>query len=408
MLSEEHVSYPYELYARLYTEPSACQIRQPNGLDAWHVVRYDDLKAVLNDRRVSNDPRHAEDELRRAGVIHGDQMITGHSMPYCDPPDHTRLRGLVASAFTIRRVRDLQPRVQAIADELIDGFESKGEADLIPAFAVPLATTVMGELLGVPRTDWEAWRAWSTATLRSATNDQQREHQRECMQAIQRYLVQLVASKRGGSSAYTPDQAPDLLSGLVAARDQQSRLSEQELLGTANLLLIAGQETTVNLIGNGILALLRHPEQLALLERQPELVEPAVEEMLRYDPPVQHGSYRIALADVELDGMTIPAGSIVSPMFGAAGHDPDHVDGADRFDITRADRPHLSFGYGIHACLGAQLGRMEARVGIGTLVRRCGDLSLACSIAEVRWRRSYAIRALEALPVTFTPRGRDS
>jgi cytochrome P450 len=401
LLSEQALLDPYPFYARLRDDTPVCRWRLPNGLETWQVTRYEDARLVLADRRFS----HAEEALRGAGVFLGGDAAFGPSMMTSDPPDHTRLRRLVTRAFTPRRVEELRPRVQQIVDRLLDAMARGHEADLISAFAFPLPVTVICELLGVPPEDQDDLRAWTRTMVIIPATEQERERLRDGAQALQQYLGRLVARKQAAVRADLPDQAqPDLLSALITARDEGGRLSERELIGTMNLLLFAGHETTANLIGNGMLALFRHPDQLRMLRERPELLPSAIEEFLRYEGPSQRGTFRVAVEDVDVAGVTIPAGSVVMVMIGSADRDPRQFADPDRLDITRGGSDHVAFGHGIHYCLGAPLARMEGQVAFGTLLSRFPDLALACAPDEVRrGPRSIFVRGVVALPVRFTP-----
>jgi cytochrome P450 len=298
----------------------------------------------------------------------------------------------------------LRRRVQEIVDQLLDAMAPRGEADLISAFAFPLPITVICELLGVPSEDRDDLRAWTRTMVVIPGTEEERERARQGALALQRYLSQLVAQRKAEVRTDLVDGVqPDLLSALIIARDEEGRLSERELVGTMNLLLFAGHETTANLIGNGMLALFRHPDQLRLLRERPELLPSAIEEFLRYEGPSQRGTFRVAMEDVRLSGVSIPAGSVVMVMIGSADRDSQRFADPDRLDITRASGEHLAFGHGIHYCLGAPLARMEGQVAFGALLSRFPDLALACAPEEVRrGPRSIFIRGVVALPVRFS------
>jgi cytochrome P450 len=313
-----------------------------------------------------------------------------------DPPDHTRLRGLVSKAFTPRVVEGLRPRIQEIVDGLLDHAEDRRGMDVIEEFAYPIPVNVICEMLGVPAADHERFKGWSLdlarsldATLFGAPEVLRRGT--EARQGLSDYFRGLIATRRASPRA-------DLLSSLIAAEEAGDKLNETELLATCILLLVAGHETTVNLLGNGTLALLRHPDQLRLLREQPGLIVSAVEELLRYDGPVQRTA-RIPDVDVTIDGHTIAAGDMVMPFIGAADRDPAQFPDPDRLDLQRADNRHIAFGWGIHFCLGAPLARLEGQIAINTLVQRFPKLALATD--RPRYRQSLTLRGLEALPVAF-------
>ncbi|MGX2993264.1 cytochrome P450 family protein [Streptomyces sp. JNUCC 64] len=398
---------PYPVYRRLRERAPVHRIHDPNGIEHWLVTRYEDARAALADGRLSRDPKHAWEALRRSGLYQeGDEGSEPH-MLNSDPPDHTRLRRLVSKAFTPRRVEAMRPRVQRITDDLLDAVAPLGTADLITALAFPLPITVICELLGVPTGDRDRFRVWSTAALTPTYEEGAAMAPHEANRLLRAYFTDLVADKRRaaltGAAGGDEDAQPDLLSALIVASADGGRLTERELVSTAGLLLVAGHETTVNLIGNGVLALLRHPEQSRLLRSRPELLPGAVEEFLRYDGPVERAMLRVATEDLEIGGTPVPKGAIVTVGVASAHRDPERYPDPDRLDITRGDRSHLGFGHGIHFCTGAPVSRMEGQIAIGTLLRRFPDLALDCPVEELRWRPTGVLRGLEALPVRFTP-----
>jgi cytochrome P450 len=318
-------------------------------------------------------------------------------MLFRDPPDHTRLRSLVNRAFTPRVIEGMRGQIQAVVDRLLDRVERRGHMDVIADLAYPLPVTVICDMLGVPVGDHEQMRDWSSDIIRSLdaigipSDDSVVERGRVGRRGIAEYFRALLPERRRHPRA-------DLLSSLIAVEEQDDRLTEGELLATCVLLFIAGHETTVNLIGNGTLALLRHPDQLARLRREPGLVPNAVEELLRYDSPVQRTA-RIAIEDVEVAGQPIAKGTMVVTALGAANRDPAQFPDPDRLDVARKEPRHISFGYGIHFCLGAPLARVEGQLALGTLLRRAPGLALAEPSPE--WRESSVLRGLKRLRVTF-------
>jgi cytochrome P450 len=389
-IDPEFVADPYPMYHRLRTEEPVH--RSPLGF--WVLTRYEDVVAVLRDPRLVKEPIAAF-VARRLGVERSPTNV-GMSMLDRDPPDHTRLRGLVSKAFTPRVVEGLRPRIQQIVDGLLDRAEDQRGMDLIEEFAYPIPVNVICEMLGVPVADHERFKGWSIdlargldATLFGAPEVARRGS--ESQRALADYFRGLIAEHRASPRA-------DLLSLLIAAEEAGDTLSEHELLATCILLLVAGHETTVNLLGNGTLALLRHPDQLRLLRDDPGLIGTAVEELLRFDGPVQRTA-RIPDTDVVIDGHTIAAGDMVMPFIGAADRDPAQFPDPDRLDLKRADNRHIAFGWGIHFCLGAPLARLEGQIAINTLVRRFPKLTLATDRPE--YRQSLTLRGLTALPVAF-------
>ncbi|MGP3925116.1 cytochrome P450 family protein [Streptomyces sp. 8N616] len=387
-LGEDFVRNPYPVYAELRTRGPVHRIRMPEEADAWLVVGYEAGRAALADPRLSKEWRNASDSLTLSSVAAGSHMLNS------DPPRHTRLRKLVAREFTPRRIQELRPRVQHITDELLDAMLARpgGRADLVDALSFPLPMSVICELLGVPFLDRERFRTWSNDSLSSPSRDTRRA----ATEAVSGYLGELLEQKR---------QRPgeDLLSALIRTTDEDGdQLSSGELMGTAWLLLVAGHETTVNLISNGVLALLRHPDQLAALRADFSLLGDAIEEMLRYDGPLETPTYRFTTEPVEIGGTVIPGGGeLVLVALADADRDPARFPEPDRFDIHRAPRGHLAFGHGIHYCLGAPLARMEAAIAIRTLLERCPELTLDAHPAALAWRQGMLIRGVRHLPVRW-------
>jgi cytochrome P450 len=384
LLPEFHAN-PYPFYHRLRREDPV----HHSTLGPWVLTRYDDVELVLRDSRFG-----------RAGFtpfLDTDEGRLPPSMLFRDPPDHTRLRSLVSRAFTPRVIEAMRAHIQEIVDRLLERVRAAGAMDLIADLAYPLPVTVICEMLGVPVEDQARIQQWSTDVARSldaigmTADPQVAERGRIGRRALADYFRALLPERRR-------HPREDLLSSLITAEERGDRLTEGELLTTCILLFVAGHETTVNLIGNGVLALLRHPDQLARLRENPGLITSAVEELLRYDSPVQRTG-RIPTADVEIDGRTIPKGSMVVAAIGGANRDPAHFPEPDRLDLGRPDNRHLAFGFGIHFCLGAALARVEGQVAIGTLLDRLPGLALATDTPE--WRESSVLRGLKALPVRF-------
>ena len=388
---------PYSFYARLRAEAPVYQT--PVG--SWVLSRYADCSAALRDHaRWSSDLRNNATYQRALaeGRVDPSQEALGKTPPFLilDPPDHTRLRGLVSKAFTPKVVEGLRPHVHQIVDELLDAVIAKGSFELIEDLAYPLPITVICELLGVPTEDRFTFQQWSRQLSRGLDPEEVLppdaiEQRRLAGNAFADYFRALIAGRR-------KHPRDDLLSALIAAGEAGDKLTEDELVSTCIFLLAAGHETTVNLIGNGTLALLRHPDQLELLRSDPSLARGAVEEILRYDPPVQYAS-RIAMEDVELDGVTIEKGRQAVILIGSANRDPEAFADPDRFDITRGDSRHLAFGLGIHFCLGAPLARVEGEIAFATLVRRLGGLHLQTDTPE--YKEHIVNRGLRSLPVGF-------
>jgi cytochrome P450 len=385
---------PYPLYERMRREHPV--YRSSQGI--WYLTRYADVDAALRDLRLSKDHgRMQRWYARQTGGENLDRLRDrfGRSMLHADPPDHTRLRKLANKAFTARRTEGLRPRIGAIVDELLDAAVAAGPAmELIGALAYPLPITVICELIGIPPSDRYRVSTWSRQLVNqtaAAPTPDACQRIEQAADEFEEYLRDLIGKRRA-------EPADDILSALVAVADSGARLTENELLSTCYLLLVAGHETTVNLIGNGTLALLRHPDQLRRLQQDPTLIRSAVEELLRYDSSVQTVT-RIVVGQVEVGGQTLGDGEVVFPLLAAANRDPDRFPDPDRLDLGRANNWHLSFGNGPHFCLGAPLARLEGEVAIGALVRRLPALRLDTDTIE--WRPKPALRGLERLPVAY-------
>jgi hypothetical protein len=390
-LTPEFHANPYPFYQRMReTDPVHLS---PLGL--WVLTRYDDCVTSLRDPRFGRDGFEAI-----LAAQYGEESETGRlprSMLFRDPPDHTRLRALVNRAFTPRVIEGMRGQIQAVVDRLLDQVERRGHMDVIGDLAYPLPVTVICDMLGVPMGDHEQMRDWSSEIIRSLdaigipSDDSVVERGRVGRRGIADYFRALLPERRQHPRA-------DLLSSLIAVEEQGDRLTEGELLATCVLLFIAGHETTVNLIGNGLLALLRHPAELERLRAAPGLIGSAVEELLRFDSPVQRTA-RITNAEVEVGGKTLPTGAFVVTAIGAANRDPRHFPDPDRLDIGRSENRHIAFGFGIHFCLGAPLARVEGQLALGALMQRMPKLRLAGS--DLEWRESSTLRGLKALPVEF-------
>jgi cytochrome P450 len=389
-MDPEFLADPYPTYHRLRDEDPV----HHSPMDFWVLTRYEDVAAVLRDPRFIKEPLVSMVAARFGVSV---PPGVGLSMLDRDPPDHTRLRSLVSKAFTPRVVEGLRPRIQKMVDELITRAEAVGTMDLIEEFAYPIPVNVICEMLGVPVEDHERFKGWSLDIARGLDSvwlppeSEIPKRSGAARHAIGDYMRGLIAERRASPRG-------DLLSALIAAEEAGDKLSEDELIATCILLLIAGHETTVNLIGNGTLALLRHPEELRRLRETPGLITSAVEELLRYDGPVQRTA-RITSTAVTLGGRTIPKGEMVMPFIGAADRDPSQFPDPDRLDLGRADNRHIAFGWGIHFCLGAPLARVEGQIAIDTLVQRLPRLALVND--EPEHRQSLTLRGLTALPVTF-------
>ena len=399
--------YSAEFYADAYAtfaqmrehDPVFCQPGLDGETPIWWVTRYEDAEAVLlDDERFVRDPRLALPPERfaefQANLLESIAFVDSHMLNR-DGDDHRRLRRLVSKAFTPRMIERLRPRIQEIADELIDRVAPDGAMELVSAFAFPLPITVIAELLGVPPADRDRFREWSDAFVSPALDPEELQRFVVSMEEFGAYLHALFAERRG-------EPGEDLISALVAVEDGGDTLSEQELSSMIALLIVAGHETTVSLIGNAMLALFAHPEQRAALERDPSLLPRAVEELIRYDGPVERTLNRWAAVDVELRGRTIRRGESVIVVLGAADRDPERFAAPDALDFApERDARHLGFGRGSHFCLGAPLARLEAEIALATLLRRLPGLCLAVDRDELRWRPVPLFRSLVALPVAW-------
>lgn len=376
-------------YAELAAAGPVHRITLPTGEPAWLITGYHEV------RRALNDPRLVKSETATANfgrdVLPPDVFagMASHMLNR-NPPDHTRLRRLVTAAFTRRRIERLTPRIQQITDELLDTIDTAAQADLIASFALSLPIIVICELLGVPESRRADFHDWSTTFVTGMLAGPD---------ALAAAITGMVGSLRELVHAKRAARTDDLLSALVAARDGEDRLSEDELTSMAALLLIAGHETTVNLIGNGVETLLTHPDQLALLGAQPEMLSAAVEELLRFDGPLQVTTFRLSTEPIDIGEVTIPAGEIVIAGLLAANQDQACTRQPDALDITRTDNPHLAFGHGIHHCLGAPLARLEGRIALGTVLTRFPRLRLAVPAEHLTRRPGVLMNGLTALPV---------
>ncbi|HET6501618.1 MAG TPA: cytochrome P450 [Amycolatopsis sp.] len=391
-LGGEFVQDPHELYRRLRAEGPVHPVIMPRGLKVWLVTRYAEARAMLADPRLSKDSARARELFQTHATETGNRAVfasalVGH-MLNADPPDHTRLRKLVNKAFTARTISRLRPRIEQITEELLDGVAAAGAVDLIDAFAFPLPMTVICELLGVPTADRDQFRAWIHTIVSASAADRLQADSA----AMAEYLIQLIGEKRRSPTE-------DLLTDLVHVSEEGDRLSEAELVPMAFLLLLAGHETTVNLIGNSVLALLRDPGQLATLRADTALLPSAIEEFLRFEGPVNIATIRFTTETVRVGETEVPAGEFVLVSLLAANRDGERFPDPDRLDVTRPPGGHLAFGHGIHYCVGAPLARLEAEIALGGLLRRFGNLAFDGEPVMVTWRESTLVRGVESLPV---------
>lgn len=396
----EWATNPFPLYADLRQRAPVHR----NALGFWVFARHADCLALLRDRRTSADDAYIDPERLSAEFRFGsgadDPEVTAmrdmRPFLFRDPPDHTRLRGLVSKAFTPKVVESLRARTQQIVDELLDTAFEADRVDLLESFAYPLPVRIICDMLGVPVADQDRFKSWSTSLARGLdpdfllTGDAIKDRDDAVMQFAQ-YFFELLAERRRSPG-------DDLLSRLVEVEDDGGVLSEAELLSTCILLLVAGHETTVNLISGGTLALLRHPDQLERFRTDPEVTRSGVEEMLRYVSPVQLTG-RAMIEDIEIAGVTLRAGDFVMVLIASGNHDADQFPDPERFDVGRTSNNHLGFGFGIHHCLGAPLARMETQVALTSLVRRAPDL--AVTVDEPTYKTNVVLRGMESLPVAM-------
>lgn len=387
--------HAYEVYAQMRQEAPFTRTTLPDGGTLWIVTRYEDVLAIFKDERFVKDYHNALTPEQLAQMPEEARLFEfiNRNMLFSDPPDHTRLRALVSKGFTPRRIEQLRPRIQQIADELLDAVRDQPTWDLIDSYAFPLPIIVISEMLGVPHHDSEQFRAWSNTVVNGDTmlpGDPQRQ---AALGAFGAYIRNLIATRRA-------QPGDDLISVLVQSEEQGDTLNENELISMIFLLIVAGHETTVNLIANGMLALLTHPDQMKLLKNDQSLIKNAIEEFLRFDGPVETSTMRFAREEIVVGEQRIGRGDRVLVVINAADRDPAQFDRPDDLDITRQIKGHLAFGHGIHYCLGAPLARMEGQIAISTLLRRLPTLQLAVAPDTLHYRPSMLVRGLERLPVT--------
>lgn len=392
--SPEHKADPFPYFARLRAESPVHRVRVPGGGEAWLVTRYDDVVAVLKDDRIIKD-RYKGEIPELAGKQPWMPMMfrpLARNMLDTDPPDHTRLRAVVQSAFTPKIVEEMRPRIERQAEELLDRLLPRRRFDLIGEYALPIPTTVITDMLGVPAADRHKFHRWSQAIVSSPPTGLRSLLAFPHIWLFLRFIRRLIHRKR---LALTDD----LLSALIQAEQAGDRLSDDELVAMSFLLLVAGHETTVNLIGNGMLALMQHPDQMDRLRASPSLIKPAVEELLRFGSPVETATERFASEAMTIAGVPISRGDTVLASLASANHDERQFPNADRLDVGREPNRHLAFGLGRHFCLGAALARLEGQVAIAALLRRTAEIQLAVPAEKLRWRRGLVLRGMKGLPV---------
>jgi cytochrome P450 len=391
---------PYPFYARLRVEAPVWRVTLRDRRTAWLVTRYEDVARVLKDDTFAKDKLNAMDPEQQARTpwVPGFLEPLERNMLDLDDPDHVRLRALVSKAFTPRLIERLRGRIEALCEELLDAMERerkrKGGTDLVAGYALPLPATVIAELLGVPAEDHARFHRWSNR-LASVSSGRDMLRALPAALAFVRYLRKLVERRRA-------DPQDDLITALIRAEEAGVKLSEDELLAMAFLLLVAGHETTVNLIASGTLALLEHPEQTERLRLDPSLTKTAVEELLRYTSPVEMATERFARRDTEISDTRIPRGGLVLAVLSSANRDERHFEDPDALDLARDPNRHLAFGRGgVHHCLGAPLARMEGQIALTALLRRFPGARLAMAPESLHWRRGLFLRGLEKLPLVL-------
>ena len=379
--SRRFINDPYPTYARLKKKDP---IHWSRLIKCWIVSTHRDVDSTLRDhKRFANDFRSAQDQLT------AEQVNEVHSMLYLDPPDHTRLRSLVSQAFTKGAIDAIYPRIEKIVDDLLNQVSGQKRFDAMEALAYPLPTIVISEMLGIPPEDRARFREWSddlAGSLEPGLNPIELQAINESLEALTEYFDTIIKSRQA-------EPRDDLVTSLISAEEEGEKLSHQEVLRTLTLLLVAGNETTKNLIGNGLLALLRQPDQLAKVHASPELIPSAIEELLRYDSPVQMDS-RVALEEVKMGGKNINIGQEVVCLIGSANRDPEAFPDPDKLVIDREPHSHVSFGRGIHHCLGAQLAQVEGHVALRKLVDRYPHIRLA---SNPRRNNRVVLRGLDSL-----------
>ncbi len=397
LYSQDFARHAYEIFTHIRRDSPIFQ--QP-GLDGhtpiWFVSRFADIEALLkDDRHFTLDYRKVFDadqipEMRGSQTM---QMVNNHLLTK-DGEDHRRLRSLVTQAFTPRRISNMRPRIQAIADALLDQVEKNGQMDLVDSYAFPLPITVIAELLGIPAGDRNTFRGWSDTFVRPALDEEAQAKFMQMAMSFVAYLSNLFKERQ-------KNPKDDLVSALLQAEEAGDRLSTEELFSMVVLLIVAGHETTVSLIGNATVTLLAHPETMERLKQHPEQMPQAVEEFLRYDPPVGRAITRIVAEDVVLGGHSFTRGDLVIALLGSANRDESQFSQPDQLDVERDAHSHIAFGRGVHYCLGAPLARLEGEIALNTLLRRLPGLRLAVPVEKLEYRLVPLFHAYTHIPVAW-------
>jgi cytochrome P450 len=394
--SPEFKANPYPFYARLRAEDPVTRVPIPGKQFVWLITRYDDVAAALKDERFVKNKRNAmsPDQLAKASWMPAFAKGLERNMVDLDGSDHSRLRGLVHKAFTPKLIEHMRDRVQVVTDELLDTVQKRGQMDLIHDFALPLPVTIIGDMLGVPPEDRFKFHRWSSAAIASTASDWGKILAIPNIYQLIQYVRRLIQMRR-------EDPRDDLTSALIQAEESGDQMSEDELMAMIVTLLIAGHETTVNLIGNGMLALMEYPDQMIRLRDNPTLIKTGLEEILRFSSPVETATDRFAREDVTIQGVTIPRGDMVFAAIASANRDERQFEHPNVFDITRDPNRHLAFGQGVHYCAGAPLARIEGQIAINTLLRRIPEIQMAVLPGALRWNKGLNGHGLKSLPVMF-------
>lgn len=398
LVSPEFKANPFPFYARLRAAAPIYRTKMANFGDVTLVTRYEDVLSLLKDNRFSKEIRKARsaEQLSNLHTMPGMFRALEQNMLDLDDPAHARLRALIHKAFTPRMMEQMRGQIEEVTNTLIDQAQARGKMDAVADFALPVPLTIISKILGVPLKDQHKFHNWTKNVLELGSSPSALNVLRllPSLYFFMRYVRNQLRLRRA-------DPRDDLLTALVQAEEAGDKLSEDECIGMVFLLLIAGHETTVNLIASGTLALLQHPDQLELLRRNPDLIRTATEELLRYTAPVEQATERYALEDISWHGVTISKGELAFAILASANRDETVFKNPDTLDITRDPNRHLAFGQGIHFCVGAPLARMEGQIAIQTLIQRLPHLSLAVRPDQLRWRGTITVRGLEKLPVTF-------
>ncbi|MCY7885850.1 cytochrome P450 [Bacillus spizizenii] len=361
---------------------------------AWLITRYDDCMAFLKDNRITRDVKNvmSQEQIKMLNVSEDIDFVSDHMLAK-DTPDHTRLRSLVHQAFTPRTIENLRGSIEQITEQLLDEMEKENKADIMKSFASPLPFIVISELMGIPKEDRAQFQIWTNAMV--DTSESNRELTNQALREFKDYIAKLIQDRR-------IQPKDDLISKLVHAEENGSKLSEKELYSMLFLLVVAGLETTVNLLGSGTLALLQHKEEFEKLKQYPEMIATAVEELLRYTSPVVMMANRWAIEDFTYKGHSIKRGDMIFIGIGSANRDPNFFENPETLNLNRSPNRHISFGFGIHFCLGAPLARLEGHIAFNALLKRFPDIELAAALDDIHWRKNVFLRGLENLPVSLS------